>query len=304
MNLRKIRVRTVAAAAIAAGTAFALAGVTAPANAATGPAPLTPQLIAQLAQGPQKPVIVLLRNQHPETPPNKSNDQRRAAVTQTDQAPLVDQVKQTGATHVHQFSVINGFAAQMTAAESAHLATDPDVAAIVPDLPIKMSQPDAPATPTKSTATPNAIGPAACPADPSKPQLEPEALQVTNDAFGNPSTPQAQNLATGKGVKVAYLADGVDPNNPDFIRSDGTHVFVDNQDFTGEGLDAPNDDREAFGDASSIAAQGRQTYDLSKFVAASNALPPGCNIRVLGMAPGASLVGLKEIGRASCRERV
>ncbi|HEX4722920.1 MAG TPA: S8 family serine peptidase [Pseudonocardiaceae bacterium] len=293
-----MRIRTYVAAFVAAGTAFAVVGAIPPnAVAAAGPQPLTPQLIAQLAQGPQKPVIVLLKNQHPETPPNKANDQRRSAVTQTDQAPLVDQVRQTGATHVHQYSVINGFAAQMTAAESAHLATDPDVAAIVPDLPVKMGTDTPAAAPTSASpkATPQVPNPSVCPADPSKPLLEPEALQVTNDAFGDASTPQAQNLATGKGVKVAYLADGVDPNNPDFIRADGSHVFVDNQDFTGEGLDAPNDDREAFGDASSIAAQGRQTYDLSKFVSASNPLPPGCNIRILGMAPGASLVGLKVI---------
>jgi hypothetical protein len=294
MNLRKMRVRTCTAAALAVGTAFAVAGAIPPAAvAATGPQPLTPQLIAQLSQGPQQPVIVLLKNQHPETPPNKANDQRRAAVTQTDQRPMVDQVRQTGATHVQQYSVINGFAARMTAAERTHLATDPSVAAIVPDLPVK---PAAAPTPT-AAAKPGAVtaNPSVCPADPSKPLLEPEAIGVTNDAFADPSTPQAQNLATGKGTKVAYLADGVDPNNPDFIRADGTHVFVDNQDFTGEGLAAPNDNREAFGDASSIAAQGRQTYDLSKFVSASNPLPAGCNIRILGMAPGAALVGLKVI---------
>ena len=50
---------------------------------------------------------------------------------------------------------------------------------------------------------------------------------------------------------------------------------------------------EAFGDASSIAAQGRVTYDLSHFVNPAYPLPAGCNIRILGMAPGASLVGLK-----------
>jgi len=295
MNLRNNRVRTFAAAAIAAGTAFALVGAIPPAAAATGPQPLTPQLIAQLSQGPQKPVIVLLKNQHPETPPNKANGQRRAAVTQTDQAPLVDQVKQTGATHVHQYSVINGFAAKMTTAETAHLATDPNVAAIVPDLPVKMAAPTAPTTPAAPTAVPHTFNPSVCPADPSKPLLQPEAIQVTHDASPDPAVPAAQDLATGKGVKVAYLADGVDPNNQDFIRADGSHVFVDNQDFTGEGLGAPNDDREAFGDASAIAAQGLHSYDLSNFVSATNPLPAGCNVRILGMAPGASLVGMKVI---------
>jgi hypothetical protein len=79
-------------------------------------------------------------------------------------------------------------------------------------------------------------------------------------------TPNAQQLATGSGVKVAFIADGLDPNNPDFIRPNGEHVFVDYQDFSGAGPSAPSDGREAFGDASSIAAQGTVVHDLSQFV--------------------------------------
>lgn len=45
-----------------------------------------------------------------------------------------------------------------------------------------------------------------------------------------------------------------------------------------------------------MIAQGRQTYDLSKFVNPSHPLPAGCNIRVEGIAPGASLVALKAGG--------
>src|SRR5256885_8427935 len=136
------------------------------------------------------------------------------------------------------------------------------------------------------------------PSAPAKPLLEPEALQVTNTAFNDATTPQAQSLATGAGVKVAWIADGIDINNPDFIRADGTHVFADYQDFSGEGPDAPSSAAEAFGDASSIAAQGRQTYDLANFVNPAHPLPPGCTIKVRGIAPGADLVGLKVFGNA------
>ena len=115
-------------------------------------------------------------------------------------------------------------------------------------------------------------------------------------AYSDPSTPQAQNLATGKGVKVAFFADGVDINNPDFIRPDGSHVFIDYRDFTGDGPNAPTGGAEAFGDASSIAAQGRQVYDLSNFVNPAHPLPPGCTITVRGVAPGASLIGMKVFG--------
>ena len=104
---------------------------------------------------------------------------------------------------------------------------------------------------------------------------------------------------TGAGVKVGFIADGLDINNPDFIRANGQHVFTDYQDFSGDGLAAVTGGAEAFGDASAIAAQGRQVYDLSSFVNPAHPLPPGCNITVRGMAPGASLVGLKVFGNAN-----
>jgi hypothetical protein len=285
--------RTIAAAAVALGTAVAVTSWVPQASAVPSAQPLSPQLIAQLSQGPTQPVIVLLRDQQPGNPPNRLNDAARTNATRAEQGALVTEAKATGAKNVTQFSVINGFAATVTSAESAHLASDPQVAAVVPDLPVRETptQPAAQAAPAAPAKAPAG----ACPADPTKPLLEPEALQVTNAAFSDPSTPQAQSLATGAGVKVAFLADSLDINNPDFVRADGSKVFSDYKDFSGEGTNTPNDDREAFGDASSIAAQGKQVYDLSGFVNAANALPKGCNIQIRGMAPGASLVGLKVI---------
>ena len=293
MNFRTVRMRTIAAAAVALGTAIAVTTWVSQASAVPSAQPLSPELIAQLSQGPTQPVIVVLRDQHPSTPANRLNDTARTNATRTDQGALVTEAKATGATNITQFSVINGFAATMTKAESAHLATDPQVAAVVPDLPVReapmgAAAQAAPAAPAKAPA-------GACPADPAKPLLEPEALQATNAAFSDPATPQAQSTATGAGVKVAFLADNIDINNPDFVRPDGSKVFSDYKDFSGEGTNAPGDGREAFGDASSIAAQGKQTYDLADFVNAANALPKGCNIQIRGMAPGASLVGLKVI---------
>ena len=154
-----------------------------------------------------------------------------------------------------------------------------------------------------TSATPNAGNvtdpdPTVCPSDPSQPLLEPEALQTTHTAFRDTSVPQAQNIVDGTGIKVAWMADGIDVNNPDFIRADGSHVIVDYQDFTGEGLPAPTGANESFGDASSIAAQGRKVYDLATDFVTAHPLPPGCTITVRGMAPGASLVGLKVFGNA------
>lgn len=292
MKLRKARTRATPALAAVLAAVTAVAGAVPAAVAATGPRPLTPQLVRQLSQGPKSPVIVLLRDQHPENPAGRAAGQR-AMATQSDQRPLVDEARRTGATHVTQFSVVNGFSATMTGAERARLAADPQVRAVVPDLPIAGAVP-APTTGTATAGTPT-VNPAACPSSPAKPLLEPEALQSIHAAYDDPGTPSAQQLATGRGVKVAYLADGVDVNNPDFVRPDGGRVFADYRDFSGEGTATPNDDREAFGDASAIAAQGRQSYDLSQFDAAGNPVPKNCDVRVLGVAPGASLVGLKVI---------
>src|SRR5262249_21623774 len=53
---------------------------------------------------------------------------------------------------------------------------------------------------------------------------------------------------------------------------------------------------EAFVDAGSIASQANQTYDLSGFVNPAHPLPPGCNIRIEGIAPGAGLAVLNVAG--------
>ena len=152
-----------------------------------------------------------------------------------------------------------------------------------------------------TASSPAQAGPPApvCPADPAKPLLEPEALSLKHTNSQSSSTPTARSLGyDGSGVKVAFIADGVDIDQPDFIRADGSHVFVDYQDFSGDGVNAATSGAEALGDASSIAAQGRVTYDISTFVNAAHPLPPGCTIRIEGMALGASLVGLKVFSNA------
>ncbi len=67
-------------------------------------------------------------------------------------------------------------------------------------------------------------------------------------------------------------------------------------DFSGDGPDTQTGGEEAFGDASMIAAQGNQVYDLSNYNNPAYPLPKNCDIKVEGMAPGASLIGLKAGG--------
>ena len=78
--------------------------------------------------------------------------------------------------------------------------------------------------------------PGACPAGQDAVQLDPEAVEAIHAATQSGKGDSAQALGyTGAGVKVAYIADGADPNNPDLIRANGQHVFVDNEDFSGTG---------------------------------------------------------------------
>jgi Subtilase family/Peptidase inhibitor I9 len=247
-------------------------------------------------------VILVLTNQHRRLPANRRHVASRIRAEAADQASLTAQVATSGGRVTRRYHALNAFAATVSGAEASRLAANPAVARVIPDHVIKLPQfDDEPGAASPSVGAPPNSNPISgvCPSDPSKPLLEPEALQTTHTAFTDPSTPSAQQLASGTGVKVAFFADGLDINNPDFIRPDGSHVFIDYQDFSGDGLNAPTGAEEAFGDASSIAAQGRQVYDVSQYNNPAHPLPPGCNITVRGMAPGASLIGMKVFGNAA-----
>ncbi|WP_424639416.1 S8 family serine peptidase [Embleya sp. AB8] len=267
--------------------------------------------------GAPAPVIVVLKDQVPSAPADAGHLDARKQRTGSAQAPLLARVKANGGTDVKSFVVGNAFSATVSPALRASLEADPAVASVVADESVKVAPPGGPAggadpkTPAgpkasaaapSAPAAPGAAGAGAenatntvCPSDPAKPLLEPEALYTTH-VESTPDHPGAAALADGTGVKVAYIADGLDVNNPDFVRADGSHAVVDYKDFSGDGWDAPSSAAEAFGDASAMIAQGRQVYDVSKFVNPAHALPAGCNIRIKGISPGASLVALKAGG--------
>ena len=175
------------------------------AGAATATATTSPPGAATQAASP---VIVILNNQ-PASPVSA-------------ESPLISQVKAAGGTHVIGYSAVASFAATITAAEAATLAASPAVASVVPDQKVSVAPPTAQPGPGRRIRPPPPAAPAAPPGPaggaasrvcgtPSRPLL-PEDL-ITTHAI------QAHGRGiTGAGVTVALIADGLDPNNPDFIR--------------------------------------------------------------------------------------
>jgi len=266
-----------------------------------------PKSLQQVVQNTKRNVIVILRDQLDNVPPVRSAIGPRAAAVLESQAPLITQLQQARSRNIRSFSTINAFAASVSPAEAAQLAAHPLVQAVVPDALIHQQKLQKQSNDGAGGAGPWDGGKRSTPESANRlcNTLEPEALQLTHTAFLDSWTPQAQQVrdghgrtVTGRGVKVAFIADGLDTTIAGFIRPDGSHVFIDYQDFSGDPAGTPTAGGEAFGDASSIAAQDnpngmRLIFDISKFVNAAHPLPSPCDIRIRGMAPDASLVGLK-----------
>src|ERR1700730_10661645 len=251
------------------------------------------------AQANQRSIIVF-KNQHPELPSRPDVASQRAQAVESDQAGVKNELAQLHSKNVSSFHVVNAVSATVSKAEAERLSANPSVQAVVPDVQRKSVRQDdqssggsgsAAGSDTAATGTKPI-----CPADPKVPLLEPEALQVMNveNQPGN-EKPAAHDLVDGSGVKLAIIGDGLDPANPDLQRN-GKSLVYDFQDFSGFGNNAPTDGREAFLDAGAIASQGTQVYDLAKFVNPAHPLPPNCNIRIKGVAPGASIAVMNVAG--------
>jgi len=270
---------------------------------------LTGRQIHVLSSGRPHRVIIILRSQ---PVAGRGAASRRAAVmAAAAESAVLNELHSVRARRAVPMHLVNAVAASVTPAEAAYLRSNPEVRAVVPDAIVRP-----PTLPTVGMGAPSPTLPGLNPGryravrrsslrtcDEHFVRLEPEALQLTHTAFNNPTLPQARNLATGKGVTVAFFADGVDANNPDFIRPShdghpGRHVFVSNLDFGGDGPNSATSGGEAFGDASSIAAQGNEVYDVNEYANASHRARTSCPMRIEGMAPGASLMGFNVFGQS------
>ncbi len=295
---RKRSVLLVAAAATAlaaaqGGTALAAPTAASPHQAALQP--LTKAEAAKLSVDVDKSVIVFMKSQPALAPLRSAAMTRRFAAIAASQAPLLSELRETHATHIITYQLVNSFAATVSAGEEARLEANPDVAKVIPDENIQ--GPTLPQFPELGTAKSSRIKPIAGACLPhGKVQLEPEALSLTGVASSNPHAKTARSLGfTGAGVTVAYIADGVDPNNVNFIRKDGKSAFSVYEDFTGDGTKGPSGaGGEAFGDANTIGGQGLHVYNVQNFSTQGLTVP--CNIRIEGVAPGASIEGLRVFG--------
>jgi hypothetical protein len=273
--------RVISGALVPAGvcSALALAALSAgavPAKAGTAP-----------GAGGTAAVIIFLKNQGTDTASGISSD-KQTAVVQSAQAPYLGQLRALGATAVHAYQLADAIAARVPTSALGAISTSPGVLSVIPDSTIMGPTPAAPADGTTTTDTPMKTAPGACSA---APQLEPEGLALTRTDSAAKGATTARSLGyTGAGVKVAFLADGIDPSNANLMRG-SEPVISDYKDFSGDGTTAPTAGGEAFLDANAIAGQGSQVYDLAGFGAQVPSSP--CRVQIEGVAPGASLIALK-----------
>jgi hypothetical protein len=327
--VKKSVARAVLAAAAVGLIAFAVAAA-APGIGAAGSSlntfgwssHLTADQVRVLSTNADRRVIVLLRNQHAGlTGPGAAA--QRAQAFAGDRAPIVAQLRQLNVPRLVTYHTVNAVATTVSAAEVANLRRDPAVLAVEPDAVVRGPSADANLLPSATRASASSVkaihsrgaagsskaavsGSALC-GTAAAPLLEPQALHLINaDNRTNANSPltsgpkSAHSLGyTGAGVNIAVFPDGMDANLPDFQRN-GQSAVTDYRDFTGESTGAQTGGGEAFGDVSSLVAQGNTTYDLNQEINPAFAKTGGtCDVKVLGVAPGADVDVMKVFGSSN-----
>ncbi len=305
MFSRRLRRLLVAGAASCAALTLALPGASAmaaPVARATAPRAALPAL-----RGARRKMIVIFKDQFGAL----HSLPARARAERSVQRPVVSALKAAGVRGATSLALVNAVAASLSADQVAALRHDPAVSAVVPNGTItgpslasvapRGSRLGALGGSRLAQSTGGASTSFCSSTSPSAPELDPQALSNINAVAETNGTATVNGVPIdGSGVTVAYLADGIDTSSLDFLRnpayaspaSPASAPVVKQVDFSSDGPSAPTGGGEAFLDASSIAAQGNNVYNLnSEF----NTVPssPDCYIKIVGAAPGASVLGLK-----------
>ncbi len=297
---RKVASLLGAAALVTAVTgAGSAAGSTAPASVARPSfSKLSLSQVKARSSGKRERMVVVFKDQLANLPANRAHQHARAATAASMQAPLVAQLKQVGATHITKLSLLNAVAATMPASEAQALSDNPGVKAVVPDATIVIGD----ATSSTNTVAASQVAKSTMPAtaadgqrlcnkSPDKPLTEPEALTSIHAI-------RASAIATGQGVVIGNVDADTLAGNPNMIRPNGKHVII----------DAPNPNENVFsdefnGDVSTMAAQGTVTYTYASQLPFSN-ISPNCTFRIVGDAPGASLLTTGEFSDTNSQGQV
>ena len=136
MRGKKLSIVTAAAAALVAGQA---AVAVAPASAAPLDlfGPMNTSLAAELSQNVNQNVIVIMKSQPKQDPVGSTAATTRASAIRSAQQPFVTELTQVHATHVKSYTMVNAFAATVSASEQERLSGNSSVAEVIPDATIQ-----------------------------------------------------------------------------------------------------------------------------------------------------------------------
>ena len=258
--------------------------------------PAAPGRAAAAAAGAAVPVIVFLKNQPAAEGGDRDRSDQRFAVIQAAQAPYLDQLEQLGAADVHKYALVDAIAARVPSSAVATLADNPGVAAVIPDSPIvgPAAAADAPAARRAHRRLPDTCdvhrqgAPGRLLGDPAARagRAHPHPHRLDHGRRGDRAVARLHR-GGGEG-RVPGRRDRPGQRQPAARRQVRDRPL---RGLHGRRTAAPTEGGEAFIDANAIAGQGRQVYNVAGF----GAQTPGtaCNIRIQGVAPGASLVALK-----------